>query len=208
MMIRLAAILGVCLLSPVWSPDAAHAFASSYRTQQTTPQNSSPQSSSNGDQSHPAQAAQAPASADQAKPAPKRHRHKAASSGNCPNTASGQTPATSNSAAASASAAPCAPKKKVVRNGGTNDPAVQLTGSPAAASSADQRAAVDQLLASAGDNLNKSAGRQLNSTQQEMVNKVHEFMLQSKTAVAAGDMERGRNLAEKARLLSEELVKP
>jgi hypothetical protein len=34
------------------------------------------------------------------------------------------------------------------------------------------------------------------------------FMDRSKTAVAAGDLERGNNLAMKARLLSDELVKP
>ena len=57
-------------------------------------------------------------------------------------------------------------------------------------------------------NLKKMAGRQLTPSQQDMVNQIHQFMDQSKTAVAAGDVERGRTLAWKAQLLSEELVNP
>jgi hypothetical protein len=41
-----------------------------------------------------------------------------------------------------------------------------------------------------------------------MVNQVKQFMDQSKTAVTAGNVESGHNLARKAQLLSEELVKP
>jgi hypothetical protein len=41
-----------------------------------------------------------------------------------------------------------------------------------------------------------------------MVNQVKQFMDQSKTAVAKGDLERGHNLARKAQLLSEELLRP
>jgi hypothetical protein len=41
-----------------------------------------------------------------------------------------------------------------------------------------------------------------------MVNQIKEFMEQSKKAIAAGDVQRGRNLAVKAQLLSDELVKP
>jgi hypothetical protein len=64
------------------------------------------------------------------------------------------------------------------------------------------------LLGSAEENLKKISGRQLSSSQQDMVNQVHQFMEQSKVAVAAGDVERGHNLAMKAHLLSDELVKP
>jgi hypothetical protein len=41
-----------------------------------------------------------------------------------------------------------------------------------------------------------------------MVSQIKQFMEQSKAAVAAGDLERGHNLALKAHLLSDELVKP
>jgi uncharacterized FlaG/YvyC family protein len=66
----------------------------------------------------------------------------------------------------------------------------------------------DQLTVATEENLRKIAGRQLNPSQQEMVSQIKQFMEQSKTAVAAGDLERGHNLALKAHLLSDELVKP
>ncbi len=58
------------------------------------------------------------------------------------------------------------------------------------------------------ENLKKVAGRPLSPSQQEMVSQIKLFMDQSKTAISAGDVERGRNLALKAHLLSDELVKP
>jgi hypothetical protein len=65
-----------------------------------------------------------------------------------------------------------------------------------------------QLTAATEENLKKIAGRQLNPSQQEMMSQIKQFMEQSKTAVATGDLERGHNLALKAHLLSDELVKP
>jgi hypothetical protein len=102
---------------------------------------------------------------------------------------------------------PCPPRKKVVRNGGSEEPTVQLTGGTTAEQAAQQRS-TDQLTAATGENLKKIAGRQLNASQQEMVNQIKQFMAQSKAAVAAGDLERGHDLARKAHLLSDELVKP
>jgi hypothetical protein len=58
------------------------------------------------------------------------------------------------------------------------------------------------------ENLKKAEGRELSPTQREMVSQIKEFLGQSKAAVAAGDLERGHNLALKANLLSDELVKP
>jgi len=118
-----------------------------------------------------------------------------------PDTTSGST----NSA--SLPAKPCPPPKKVVRNGGSEEPTVQLTGGTTAQQVSRQRS-TDQLRVATEENLKKIAGRQLNATQQEMVNQIKQFLEQSKTAVAAGDLERGHNLAMKARLLSDELVKP
>jgi hypothetical protein len=102
---------------------------------------------------------------------------------------------------------PCPPPKKVVRNGGTDEPAIQLVGGTNAEQAVHQRS-TDELTAATGENLKKVEGRQLNPNQQEMVNQIKHFMEQSKTAVAAGDLERGHNLALKAHLLSDELVKP
>jgi len=102
---------------------------------------------------------------------------------------------------------PCPPPKKVVRNGGSSEPQVQLTGGTAA-DQASQKSSTDQLRAATEENLKKVEERQLSPTQREMVSQIKEFMEQSKAAVAAGDLERGHNLALKAHLLSDELVKP
>jgi hypothetical protein len=102
---------------------------------------------------------------------------------------------------------PCPPPKKVVRNGGSNETAVQLVGGATAEQAAQQRS-IDELAAATNANLKKLEGRQLGSSQQDMVSQVKQFMEQSKAAVGAGDLERGQNLATKAHLLSDELVKP
>jgi hypothetical protein len=102
---------------------------------------------------------------------------------------------------------PCPPPKKVVQNGGSEEPAIQLVGGTTAEQAVQQRS-TDQLTTATRENLKKIDGRQLNPGQQEMVNQIKQFMEQSKTAVAAGDLERGHDLAQKAHLLSDELVKP
>jgi hypothetical protein len=156
--------------------------------------------------------------------APKRKRRKKTANANCAPSAEGKTPAGGATATATAptSGAPdsnspangkqapakCPPEKKIVHDGGTTEPAIQLLGGPGGEQASHQRDTTDQLLGSVEDNLKKVAGRQLNSSQQEMVNQIHQFIEQSKAAVATGDMERGHNLAMKAHLLSAELVKP
>jgi len=64
------------------------------------------------------------------------------------------------------------------------------------------------MLGATEENLKKIAGRKLSSNQQDVVNQIHQFMEQSKTATAAGDLNRARTLAWKAQMLSEELAKP
>ena len=108
----------------------------------------------------------------------------------------------------SASAGDCPPAKTVIKDGGTSEPSIQLLGSKGADVASQQRTSTDQLLESTEDDLKKAAGRQLSSSQQEMVNQIREFIQQSRAAEAAGDTERARNLARKARLLSDELEKP
>jgi hypothetical protein len=113
-------------------------------------------------------------------------------------------PASTGSAALS----PCPPPKKVVRNGGSDEPTIQLTGGTTTEQGLHERSSTDQLTTATEANLKKAAGLRLNPSQQEMVSEIKQFMEQSRTAVAAGDLERGRNLAMKAHLLSDELVKP
>ena len=96
----------------------------------------------------------------------------------------------------------------MVKNGGSEEPTVQLKGDTTAEQASSRRSTTEQLTQGTEENLKKIAGRQLSPSQQETVDQIKQFMDQSKTALAAGDLERGHNLARKARLLSDELVKP
>jgi hypothetical protein len=143
----------------------------------------------------------APPAQDQPKPAPKPQHHKKMSTSNCSTaapTASAETPAPST---------PCPPPKKVVRHGGSNEPAVKVTGGTTAEQASNQRS-TEQLKLATEENLKKIEGHQLTPSQQEMVSQIKQFMEQSKTAAAAGDLDRAHSLATKAHLLSEELVQP
>jgi hypothetical protein len=112
-----------------------------------------------------------------------------------------------DSGESSAAATPCPPPKKVVRNGGSDDPPVQLTGGTTA-DQALHRSSTEQLRLATEENLKKIEGRQLSPSLQDMKNQINQFMEQSKAADAAGDLDRAHNLALKAHLLSDELVKP
>jgi hypothetical protein len=119
------------------------------------------------------------------------------------------TTASSGSATGSAAAdlPPCPPPKVVVRNGGTAEGTVQLTGGVTVKNS-PQRANTERLLASTEDELKTTAARKLDSAQQETVKQIHQYQAQSKAALQAGDLELAHNLAVKARLLADQLVKP
>jgi len=85
---------------------------------------------------------------------------------------------------------------------------VQLTGGSAAAKNSPQRANTERLLASTEKELKTTAARQLDSSQQETVKQIHQYEAQSRTALQAGDLELAHNLAVKAHLLADQLVKP
>jgi len=55
-------------------------------------------------------------------------------------------------------------------------------------------------------NVQQSSGHQLSSSQEEMVEKIHQFIAQARDALQGGDYERAQNLAQKAEVLSSELV--
>jgi len=109
------------------------------------------------------------------------------------------TPAASNS--------PCPPAKKIIRNGGAAEPAVQLVGGTSGEQASSQRS-TEELSTATQENLKKIEGLPLNPNQQDMVTQIKEFMEQSKAAAAAGDEDRAHDFALKAHLLSEELIKP
>lgn len=104
---------------------------------------------------------------------------------------------------ASATPKNCPPEKIVVQQGGTTDPSIQLAGGDQAS---QKRDAANHMLGFAQENLKKIAGLQLSAAQKDTVSQIHQFVDQSKAALAAGDVERGSTLAWKAQLLSEDLV--
>jgi hypothetical protein len=216
----LAAILAVYTLSLGWLSPSVPSFAAAAERPQNQPAQSSP----------PSQPSSSPSETQNSTPAqlpPKPHKHPKKTLPDCtdsssavkptdnsgdskkpadvslPNSGSGNSATTS-----SAGQKPCPPPKKVVRNGGTDEPTIKLTGETTAAQASQERATTDQLNASTEENLKKIADRQLAPSQQEIVTQIQQFVEQSKQAVAAGDLDRAHNLALKAQLLSDELLKP
>ena len=98
--------------------------------------------------------------------------------------------------------------KVVVKDGGSDEPTIELTRGTSEQQASQQRYTTEQLRTATEENLKKLAGRQLTASQQEMVTQIKQFMEQAKSAVADEDLERGHSLAMKAHLLSEELLKP
>jgi hypothetical protein len=222
----LAAVLGIHLLifdaleHPTVTP-ALHWWVQQNSESAPAPQ-ATTSGSSQSPQAAPALANQAPEVAP-SKPPTQHRKHKKTTPVNCSNAPAPldptvinsaaspdnktDTPNTSSPKATSQQLPPCPPPKKVIRNGGSKEPSIQLSGGTAG-DQAWQQQSTEQLTAATSENLKKLAGRDLTSNQQEMVNKIKEYMDQSKAAITAGDAQRGRSLAEKAHLLSEELIKP
>lgn len=100
------------------------------------------------------------------------------------------------------------PPRTVVQEGGTSQPkqSGELTASITHDSAQHQRMTTAQLLDSTEFNL-KSISRALTGDEQAMVSHIRSFEQQSRAATAEGDVERAYNLALKAHLLSDELIK-
>lgn len=116
-------------------------------------------------------------------------------------------PAKDANPANSSPAKPCPPPKKIVRNGGADEPKIELLGGSPSEQASSERSA-EQITAATEENLKKIAERQLSSGEKETVGQIKQFIEESKQAAAAGDPERAYNLATKARLLSEQLIGP
>jgi len=71
---------------------------------------------------------------------------------------------------------------------------------------ARQRELTQQLLSSTDANL-KGITRPLTADERAMVDEIRNYMAQSRAAITDGDLTRASNLATKAHLLSDELVK-
>jgi len=99
------------------------------------------------------------------------------------------------------------PVRKVVRNGSTQDPELEFVPGVTATQASRQRQDTERLLGIADANLKRSSARTLTPSQQDTMNQIKMYMEQSKQAAAAGDLQRAHNLAFKAQLLSNELVR-
>jgi cytoskeletal protein RodZ len=99
------------------------------------------------------------------------------------------------------------PKARVVRRGSTTEPTIQFVPGLAPGQAAAQRQSTTQLLVSTEANLKKISSQQLTPPQRESVSQIRKYMEQAKTADGSGDVQRAHNLAFKARLLSDELLR-
>jgi hypothetical protein len=112
--------------------------------------------------------------------------------------------------AASSTAEPAAgpvEEKVVVRDGGTRDPVIQLTPTMTKQQASEKLNKAKQLLAATESNLKQISARQLGPTDQETVRQIQAYMAQARTAASQGDVEAAHNLALKAQLLSDDLLK-
>ncbi len=93
------------------------------------------------------------------------------------------------------------PPKTVVSDGSTTNPKTQIAPSVTQSQASRQRQNTSQLLAATDLNLKKLSGRQLSGNQQDTMKQIRAYMEQAKSADAAGELQRARNLAVKAHLL-------
>ena len=106
-----------------------------------------------------------------------------------------------------AGASTSGPTSKVVYNGDTTEPRIDISPGLSPQQASQQRGRTTWLLGKTDENLKTLASRQLNPTQQDTVNQVKRYVEESEAATNAGDLQRAYTLANKARMLSGDLVK-
>jgi len=148
---------------------------------------------------------------DQTKPpttAPKHPKKPAASSKPAPKPTNDSKPATDKDKPVEV--ATNTPPKIIIQEGGANaapGTSTQTTPLTEHTEAAHNKASTEQLLNSTEANL-ASIKRQLSGEEQATVAQIRDFMEQSRQATKGNESVRARNLAMKAHLLSDELVKP
>ena len=215
----LAAIFGLCALiaSPSGRPTIQSAMLwqeaqppqppsqpGSAPAQQTTPEQAKPEPQTTPEQQTKPER---PAPPDSNQPPENVPPNTAPEKPDCSNSSNAAKGKKRNSKHKGAAQAAPGPKKTVVRNGSTADPVVQLAPSVTEQQASQQRQSTAQLLTATEANLNKISTRQLTSAQQDMVNQIRNYVQQAKVAENAGDLQRARNLAFKAQLLSDEVLR-
>jgi hypothetical protein len=99
------------------------------------------------------------------------------------------------------------PTKKVIRNGSTTQPEEDIAPGMSKQQALQQRNTTNHLLEMTDQNLKTIKSRTLSAAQQDTVKQIRTYMKQSKEASDDGDVERAYTLANKARMLSGDLVK-
>ena|SRR5437868_1935095 len=99
------------------------------------------------------------------------------------------------------------PRRVIVRNGGTRESGGQLEPGLPNAEAQRQRHATQQLLRETDTRVKAVAGRKLTPDQQDMLRQITSYMDQSRSADKDGDLVGARNLAMKAHMLCDELVR-
>ena len=85
-------------------------------------------------------------------------------------------------------------------------PAPEISPQLSAGDQASYERKTGEDIAAAEKNLQSARGRRLSAAQQDLFDKIRSFLAQSREASKGGDWARAQNLAQKARLLSAELV--
>ena len=157
----------------------------------------------------------APETAESSKPAPPAPSGSAAGTNPAPANTSSTSAAPGSAPAATPAAKPVQPKPRPVAPP-TPPPASeapapkpappQITPRISPAQEAELKSQTQKSIAEAEANLRRSSGRQLNDVQRDMVEKIQSFLIQSREASEIPDWSRALILADKARLLSIELV--
>jgi type IV secretory pathway VirB10-like protein len=88
----------------------------------------------------------------------------------------------------------------------THAPAPQISPQLSPTDQASYARKIEEDTSVAEKNLQETSGKQLNAAQQDLVGKIRSFLSQSREASKDGDWARAQNLAQKARLLSNELI--
>jgi hypothetical protein len=99
------------------------------------------------------------------------------------------------------------PTRKVVRDGGASDTSSAISPDMSPQQAQQQRGRTTWLLGKTDENLKILASRPLNAAQQDTVHQVKRYVEDSEDATKNGDLQRAYTLANKARMLSADLVK-
>jgi hypothetical protein len=217
----LAGILGLCMLlaAPARAPGESmvvYGPAAAFGQEPSPPM--SGQGSPEQDASRPvAQEAPKPDSQTTGQPAGNRQRTDGSHQPRPATNQAGDTTTTQKAPAKASASKPTqkgtspsqdpGTKKTVVRHGSTAEPVTQLSPGIPQQQAAQQRQRIQQALASTDSNLQQLSGTQLAPDKQETVGQIRKFMEQSKAASKSGDLQRAENLAQKAHLLSSDLLK-